>query len=75
MNTRLEMNSTVGSLSGRKEWRGMQKTSERVFPDNDVFSFKLVLNKESELLDWFSPKPGLIQILMCPSRQTVSTDS
>lgn len=28
MEARLEMNSTRGSLSGRKEWHGTQKTSQ-----------------------------------------------
>lgn len=39
------------------------------------FSFKLGLNMVSPLLDWLSETPGLIQILIFPSRQTVRTDS
>lgn len=35
----------------------------------------LVLEAVSVLFDWLSPTPGLIQIFMCPSRDTVRTDS
>jgi hypothetical protein len=43
--------------------------------DNNGFSFKLVLGMVSELPDWLSKAPGLIQIFTWPSLQTVRTHS